>query len=119
MEQINRDELQSYLGGPVEGVVVKYQSDVNVSKAFRESKSESELQSDGFIERLGDNFATNARFHKAIQHLRDKYIEELDTDFEKEYEELVKTMLWVEYSSIIKRYARTGAKQYYEYVMSL
>lgn len=135
---IEAGELKSYLGGKPEGVVLKYQNAPDaqnrsyklVSKEYQESKSLDSLRTSSdpaaFLKQLGGMFAQQARYHKALQHMREanqlqskeadkqNYIAELDSDFDKEYKKLVEKLLWVEFSSTIKKYAREGSMNYYE-----
>src|SRR5579872_1324786 len=139
IEQIEELKLESILGGIPEGVVLKhhafYKGDKMsatklkmVSEKFKERhtmrQSKVKLNAEEFIKGMGTCFATEARFHKAFQHLCEsgdiskekmasndinKLVKELDHDFDKEYEEELMLTLWTEFSPIIKKYAREGA----------
>jgi len=108
-----------------------------VSSAFKESKGVVELgkqdtEANDFLQQVGTLFAQEARLHKGLQHLREegfvfpdpsdteatkkaytKYIGELDSDFDKEYKQLVMNWLWTEFSPVIKKVARTGSYEYF------
>lgn len=136
IDQIETNNIVSCLGGTPEGIVLKHHafSQNNkisstklkyVTTKFKErhatKQSKYEESADDFIEKLGKSFCTEARFQKAYQHLVEheridssnvkqndlnKIIEELGSDFDKEYKEEIMLLLWVEFSSVIKKYAR-------------
>ena len=139
IKQIEENIIESCLGGYIEGIVLKHHAFVHknrtscvklkfVTDIFKERHTLKQdkviYSSDEFLERLGKSFCTNARFHKAYQHLVEnstinpnnitnsdinKFILELDDDFNKEYKEEIMMLLWTEFSSIIKKNARDGA----------
>jgi hypothetical protein len=144
MNDIESDKLTSILGGQPEGIVLKHHNFINkgksvstkqkyVSDQFKESHKMKKIiikrSEKEFIEELGLLYATNARFHKAYQHLRDanelqndkndifKLINELDKDLEKEYIDEIKNYLWCEFSGKINDYSRTGFKLWYEQLL--
>lgn len=144
---IEEGSLKSYLGGQIEGLVLKCDSfaykfrkneTINrrlALKSVRDSFKEKitmklEKSEMGTIqeklEQIGQNYNTEARFHKAIQHLKERgeyknnvkdmlnIVYELDNDFEKEYKEEVCEYLWAEFSDTIKANARKGFVDYYK-----
>ncbi len=124
----NNGDLESHLGGQIEGVVIKFQergqqkgSYKHVIESFREQKQYDHTiigtnMHSTYIMQLGSLFATDARFLKAVQHIQEEGLEvtrenmrhELDTDFEKEYKETIKELLWAEFSYDLKKYAKEG-----------
>lgn len=135
IESIEQGRIQSLLGGMPEGVVLKHHHFYNkkgkysavklkmVSEEFQErhrhKQPKQAISCDDFVAELGKSFATPARFHKAVQHLREsgtteiiqRQVErELDSDFSKEYEEEMKVYLWQELGPLLKQHARTGLK---------
>jgi hypothetical protein len=120
----------SYLGGVTEGYVVKFRqrnsqsgSYKHVIQSFKENRLDElhtipSNDNHDYIMNLGLLFATDARFLKAKQHLEESSIEvsaeslkqELDTDFDKEYQDTIKEILWFEFQTNIKKYAREGFK---------
>ncbi len=138
IEQIETEELQSCLGGTLEGIVLKHHefnqnNKVSATKLkyvtnkFKErhviKQPKVELSADDFLNSLGNSFCTEGRFHKAYQHLvesgkitennvkrndLDKIIGELNTDFDKEYQEELMLLLWTEFSPQIKKLARNN-----------
>jgi hypothetical protein len=138
MGQIEKGEIVSFLGGIPEGIVLKHHSFVQqyktsatklkyVTDTFKErhlvKQPKCEESADDFLEKLGKSFCTEPRFQKAFQHLVDqgkinsdsvkagdlgKVIGELGSDFDKEYKDEMMLLLWVEFSPVIKKYARDG-----------
>lgn len=135
ISKIEAGELESYLGGIPEGVVIKhpkFESDNStfsatklkvVTNKFKEAhmaKKPKNLNTESdFCSWLGEQFNTQARFHKAYQHCRDrdqltgkkekdiyKIVQDLDQDFEDEWQELCKQYLWAEYKDKIQKSAR-------------
>jgi hypothetical protein len=143
IKNIEEENLISLLGGIPEGIVLKHHSfnkngkivatkKKMVTNKFKErhcNKQEKMTYSvDDYIKRLGLQFATEARYHKAFQHLIEKgdldrnhlknddvhkMTIELNSDFDKEYKEEVMMCLWTELSSIIKKHAREGLRTWY------
>lgn len=137
IQNIENGSILSCLGGVPEGIVLKHHAFVfkgkttatklkYVTNAFKErhkgKQSKVNLSADEFIERLGKEFNTEARFQKAYQHLKEngkevdihKIIGELDTDFDKEYMEEIMMLLWSEFSPIIKKHARKDVGEWYK-----
>lgn len=137
IQMIEKEELHSCLGGPIEGVVLKHHAYVSkgkkiatklkcVTDTFKErhktKQCSNDYSADEYLEKLGKSFNTEARFQKAYQHLReknkltdelkqsdtDKIIEELNDDFDKEYKDELTLLLWTEFSPIIKKYSCQG-----------
>ena len=136
IEQIESGEITSCLGGMPEGIVLKHFAFTQNNKIsspklkyvttnFKErhtiKQPKTELSADEFLDRLGNSFCTESRFHKAYQHLTesgmidpnnvkrsdlDKLIGELNSDFDKEYKEEITLLLWIEFSPLIKKLAR-------------
>lgn len=143
IKQIESNELKSCLGGNIEGIVLKHHAFVKKGKTvatklklvttyFKERHAiklpKAELSADDFLTSLGQSFCTEARFHKAYQHLvednqinplipkvndKDKIIMALNQDFDKEYRDELKELLWTEFSPLIKKLAREGAGNWY------
>lgn len=144
ISKIENEELKSCLGGTIEGVVLKHHSYVKngktsatklklVTDKFKErhfvKQPKAELSLDDFLQTLGKSFATEARFHKAIQHLSEngqininliknsdqgKIIGELDSDFDKEYRDELKELLYLEFSPLLKKLARDGLNKWFK-----
>ncbi len=144
VEKIEDGKLDSILGGTPEGVVIKHHELFNskgkivstkhklVSEKFKENRlqkmGEKKLKSpEDFIVELGRDFATEARFQKAYQHLSEEskltgesgkdyplLLAELNADFDKEYKNLIMRYLWSEFSPIIKKEARGGFTEWVE-----
>lgn len=138
------DETVSYLGGQkIEGVVVKaykpwmflgqipltVMSGKYVTEAFKEvhQKDWSKLNTGkGKFDVLKENYRTEARWNKAIQHLRDRgeltdspkdiglLLKEVYTDIEEEEKENIKDQLYSIYKSDIMKYATFGLAQWYK-----
>ena len=137
-------EKESILGGTkIEGVVVKnYQRQFllggqpiplmmgkYVSESFKEVHRKSwgnEFTAKGKLELFKDSFKTEARWYKAIQHLRDngelefsprdigKLLKEIQKDIEDEEKENIKEFLWNEYGKEIMRRAVMGFPEFYK-----
>lgn len=137
-------ERDSYLGGTkIEGVVVKnyhrafllggqpipLMAGKLVSEKFKEvhnSRWGKEETTKGKMEVFMDSFCTEARWLKAIQHLREAgtllgepkdigpLMKSIHLDIEQEEEENVKEFLWNEYKGDIKRRAVRGLPEWYK-----
>lgn len=133
---------ESHLGGAkMEGVVLKNYSErvliggqvvpllsaKYVSEQFKEKHRVSWPKNNpGNMERLAAAFRTEARWHKAIQHLRDngeledsprdigKLFAELNRDFEEECREEVKEALWKLFRKDIMRIITRGFPEWYK-----
>lgn len=117
IDRIESGEIQSCLGGCVEGVVIKhpaftvdgeisYRRQKCVTSAFKEMKATKFVKYSDFNDSLtaiGDKFATEARWHKAYMRAKEngkltkninkciKYlIDDLDADLVKERVEMIK-----------------------------
>lgn len=139
---------QSFLGGQKrEGVVVKRRVDWElygtaqhimggkyVTDGFKEvhRKDWAKLNtSKGAIEVLKDSVRTEARWNKAIQHLRDngeftgsvkdigKLIKEVQQDLSEEEKENLKSQLWKIYGTDILRAATNGFVDWYKAKIAL
>lgn len=138
------DDTVSYLGGQkIEGVVVKAykpwlflgQIPLNVmagkyvTEAFKEvhTKDWSKLNTGkGKFDVLKENYRSEARWNKAVQHLRDNgeltgtpkdiggLLKETYLDIENEEKENIKDQLWSIYKSDIMKYATHGLAQWYK-----
>lgn len=138
------DDTVSYLGGQkIEGVVVKaykpwmflgqiplnVMSGKYVTEAFKEvhNKDWSKLNTGkGKFDVLKENYRTEARWNKAIQHLEEKgelegtprdigkLLKEVYTDIEEEEKENIKDQLYAIYKSDIMKYATHGLAQWYK-----
>lgn len=143
IKQIELGEIKSCLGGTIEGIVLKHHAFTKKGKSvatklklvttnFKErhivKQPKAELSPDEFLTSLGNSFCTEARFQKAYQHLvenntinpdsikkadKDKIIMELNVDFDKEYREELKELLYVEFSPLLKKLAREGAGNWF------
>ena len=126
----------------IEGVVVKNYKDCfiadrvypimaakYVSERFKEvhSKSWSKTHTGkGKWETLIDNYRTEARWQKAVQHLRDNdtllcepkdiggLIAEVQRDIEEEEMDKIKTFLWREFGSELLRRSTAGLPEWYK-----
>ena len=143
INDIENEEIKSVLGGTIEGIVLKHHAFIEKDKCvssklklvttnFKErhtvKQPKAELSADEFLTSLGNSFCTEARFHKAYQHLvesnsinpesirnsdKDKIIMELNSDFDKEYKGELKELLYTEFSPLLKKLAREGAGNWY------
>lgn len=137
-------DTPSYLGGQsVEGVVVKaykpwlfigqiplsVMAGKYVTEEFKEvhTKDWSKLNTGkGKFEVLKGNYRTEARWRKAVQHLRDRgelmgtpkdiglLIKEARVDIETEEKENIKDVLWAIYKEDILKYSVFGLAQWYK-----
>ena len=137
-------ETPSYLGGQnIEGVVVKaykpwlflgqipltVMSGKYVTEEFKEvhNKDWSKLNTGkGKFEVLKENYRTEARWNKAIQHLRERgeltgtpkdigaLVKEVYVDIEEEEKENIKEVLWAIYKNDILKYSVHGLAQRYK-----
>lgn len=133
---------ESGLGGTVlEGIVVKnYKqyctlSDFNwismgkfVREEFKETHAEQwgTISGKNWLDKLKESLKTEARWEKAIQHLRDsgeltetvqdigKLMSEIERDFEEEEKERIKAILWREQSPEILRHIKRGFPEWYK-----
>jgi hypothetical protein len=138
------DDTVSYLGGQkIEGVVVKaykpwmflgqiplsVMSGKYVTEAFKEvhNKDWTRLNTGkGKFDVLKENYRTEARWNKAIQHLRENgeltgtpkdigaLLKEIYVDIETEEKENIKEQLYSIYKSDIMKYATHGLAQWYK-----
>ena len=137
-------DKESSLGGcEMEGVVVKnynqpfllggqpiaLMSGKFVSEKFKEvhyAKWGGENTSRGKWQTFKDGFKTEARWRKAVEHLRDagelentprdigKLIKEVKTDIEQEEIDNIKNFLWKEFGSELLRFASGGLPEWYK-----
>lgn len=141
-------ELESILGGvKIEGIVVKnyYRKFLlggqpipimmgkYVSEKFKEVHRDrwgKEFTSKGKWEQFKESFRTEARWLKAIQHLKEKnklensprdigkIIKEIYNDIKEEEQETIKKFLWEQFGEEILRYSVKGFAEFYkEYLM--
>lgn len=138
------DDTVSYLGGQkIEGVVVKaykpwmflgqilltVMSGKYVTEAFKEvhQKDWTKLNTGkGKFDVLKENYRTEARWNKAIQHLKENgeltgtpkdigaLLKEVYVDIETEEKENIKEQLYNIYKSDIMKYATHGLAQWYK-----
>lgn len=138
------ENTDSYLGGQkIEGVVVKaykpwmflgqipltVMSGKYVTEAFKEVHTNdwSKLNTGkGKFEVLKENYRTEARWHKAIQHLRERgeltgtpkdigaLTKEVRVDIEEEEKDNIKDALWNIYKEDILKYSIHGLAQFYK-----
>ena len=95
------------------------------SHAMKQTKGERPTPESSVAE-VGKSFSTPARFHKAVQHLRDagklkntpedlyKLKEELDDDLEREARDEIMMYLWAELAPYVKRACRTNFDEWYK-----
>ncbi|MHB8483846.1 MAG: RNA ligase family protein [Nitrospiria bacterium] len=147
-EELNKFlEVDSVLGNEkVEGVVVKnYLSPAilgnmiipSMGKYVRDDFKERHAKDWGpkfsgssKLQAFIDSFRTEARFHKAIQHLRDngelenspkdigKLLKELERDTLDEEKENIKSFLYNHYKEEIVRKARSGFPEFYKELLA-
>jgi hypothetical protein len=137
-------DTDSILGGTkIEGIVVKNYKNAfllggqpiplmmgkYVSESFKETHREkwgSEFTSAGKWATFVKSFCTEARWHKSIQHLKEKgqlensprdigkLIAEIKTDITEEEKENIKTFLWKEFGDEILRGSTKGFPEWYK-----
>ena len=137
-------EQESFLGGTkIEGIVVKnyfrpflfggqpipIMMGKFVSEEFKETHREKwhkEFTPKGRFEAFKESFRTEARWLKAIQHLKEKgelefsprdigkLIAEIMRDIEEEEKETIKEFLWEQFGKEILRYATKGFPEFYK-----
>ena len=142
-EVLNRE---SYLGGPsIEGIVIKnyynpfllggqpipLMAGKFVSEAFKEvhRKEWDKETSVGKWTAFKESYRTEARWLKAIEHLRDKneidfvpqdigkLLKEINQDIVDEEKEIIKEFLWKEFGKEVLRRAGAGFPEWYkEYI---
>lgn len=130
----------SILGGSIEGIVIKNYSEIGrdgkvlmakvVDKDFQEInkanwKTENPSSGD-FTVKMIDRYRTEARWRKAVQHLRDngqlegvpkdigKLLAELDRDITEECAEEIKELLYTHYAPKILRGSKGGFPEWYK-----
>lgn len=138
------EDTPSYLGGQnIEGVVVKaykpwmflgqiplsVMSGKYVTEAFKEvhNKDWTRLNTGkGKFDVLKENYRTEARWNKAVQHLRERgeltgtpkdigaLLKEINVDIETEEKENIKDQLYAIYKGDIMKYATHGLAQWYK-----
>lgn len=134
-------ERESFLGGcTIEGVVVKRYDMLTsygqpafakyVSEAFKEThrKDWKNRNPSGkeFVELLGSEFASEARFTKAVQRLRDRgeltatpadigpLMKDLADDLETEWTDEIKARLYEHFRRTVHKHASRGAPEWYK-----
>jgi len=136
-------DRESYLGGQkIEGVVVKnyaqpfflYDTEYTVTPAKYVSEKFKEVNKENWKKHSGngplasfmESFCTEARWEKAVQHLRESgklesdprdiaaLIKEVHCDIEKEEEEAIRDWLYRHFSKDIKRTAVRGLPEWYK-----
>ena len=134
-------ETVSYLGGQkIEGIVVKNYSQFgrdgkvvlgkHVSEKFREMNgvdwAKRNPSKTEFMQILIDQYRTEARWEKAVQHLKEagqlensprdigKLIKEAEKDFIEECKEEIMLKLWNHFSSQMVRRIRAGIPEWYK-----
>lgn len=135
INSIEQNKLESFLGGKIEGVVLKHDHFVKngktvatklkfVTPEFKErhitKQTKVNYSADDFLKNLGLEFATDARYQKAYRHLKErdnlddskinitKMIQELNNDFDKEFKEELMLQLWIEFRPILQKYSRNN-----------
>lgn len=135
LDQIQVGSIPSKLGNLCEGIVLKHNNVIDdkgnastLKKKYviaefqerRKSTIDKSLNYFKFLESLGKLFATSARYHKAIIHLREKDMTfnqqdlevELDNDFDKEYIDEIKEYLWQHVGEKIKEVSRQNLSEW-------
>jgi len=136
-------DTESYLGGTnIEGAVVKANKQILVAdqlypvqtgkyvtdefKEVHQGSWKKENTGKGKWDTYKDLFCTEARWNKAIQHLKEvgqleddprdigKLIKEIQVDIVKEEEESIKAYLWKTFSSELLRNATRGFPEFYK-----
>ena len=136
-------DLESYLGGPkVEGIVVKNYKEYfiadrlisvmagkYVSEKFKEKHAndwKAQNTGKGKWEMCVQQFKTEARWRKAIQHLRENgeleetprdignLIKEIHRDIIEEEMESIKNVLWKNFGDQVLRYSIAGFPEWYK-----
>lgn len=134
-------DRESFLGGQqIEGVVVKnyhrpfllggqpipLMAGKYVSEAFKERHQKDWKKGKDHFQLFKDSFRTEARWEKAVQHLRDngdlenaprdigKLIKEIQTDIVAEHEEDIRNWLYKQHIGEILRYAIRGFPEWYK-----
>jgi hypothetical protein len=138
---IESEQLISSLGGTPEGIVLKKDNHLRkgklvhtkckmVTDAFKErnhtKQPNAHLTPDEFLQYIGMQFATTARFIKQYSHLSEQslltgnfeqdlklLIIEADNDFDKEYMGEMKAYLWAEFGQIIRKYSRKNLNEWF------
>lgn len=142
IDNIVAGKITSILGGRPEGIVLKHHNFISRGKAvatklkmvtpeFKESHAMKQTKGErptpeSAVAEVGKSFSTPARFHKAVQHLRDagklkdtpedlyKLKEELDDDLEREARDEIMMYLWAELAPYVKRACRTNFDEWYK-----
>ncbi len=134
-------EKESYLGGPnMEGVVIRnlgqdyLQGDIDlpfligkyVSEKFKEKMDGKVRYDKGSWERYMDSYKTEARWRKAIQHLRERgefmgslkdigaCINEVKQDITSEHREEIERYLWKKHGGNLLRRACQGFPEFFK-----
>ncbi|MBD3350499.1 MAG: hypothetical protein GF364_03335 [Candidatus Lokiarchaeota archaeon] len=136
-------QIESYLGGPtIEGVVIKnYNRSIIiggqvlplavgkfVSESFKErhNKEWKKQSGKGKWKEFCESFRTEARWNKAIQHLKEKgeleeapkdigkVIKEIQKDIIEEEKDTIKDFLWDNYSKDVLRTAIRGFPEWFK-----
>lgn len=132
---------ESFLGGPkIEGVVIKNYAQKGeyggkelwplsakiVSPEFKEVHKQEWSQGKDKVHEYFRSFATEARWQKAVQHLRDQgkltntvqdiglLLKEVNVDTAEEEKEEIKEFLWNHYSKDFRRVLANGFPQWYK-----
>jgi len=131
--------IESILGGKPEGIVVKTYTGNKWPKLLKLVRDEFKEQQaatkdygtkiksvDELCEVLGKQYAVTARFHKAVQHLKESktglsnskkdiglLVKELDKDLMKEYKSDLSAALLGYFFTVIAGHARTGLTTWY------
>lgn len=113
----------------VGGQVIPLMSGKYVSEQFKEKHQvgwDKEHRNKGRIDLFLEQFATEARWHKAIQHLREKgeldespkdigkLMKEINQDVTAEEKETIKDFLWNEYKGELARKVGRGFPEWYK-----
>jgi hypothetical protein len=100
-----------------------------VSEQFKEKHQsgwDKEHRAKGRIDLYLEQYASEARWHKAVQHLNDvgelehspkdigKLLKEINSDVTEEEKETIKDFLWNEYKGELSRKATRGFPEWYK-----
>jgi len=128
-------DQESFLGGcKMEGVVIKTRSGLYakvVCKDFREKQKQKKSKKNDPIAEIADTYRTEARWRKAIQHLRDEgkltdsprdigpLIKEIQADIMEEHGDEIKQAIFEEHRKALYNGFIKGFPQWYQGFVSV
>lgn len=123
-------ESESYLGGPIEGIVIKNRGAGIYAKAvrpdFREKQKQKKPKRSDPVHEIAEIYCTEARWRKAIQHLRDDgeltgtphdigpLIKEIQRDIMEEHGDEIKDALFAKHRKVLYNGFIKGFPQWYQ-----